>query len=145
MKAWHELAALHDRYRAIRDVYDAVFKAVFGAELEVVSPEMGGLVRYRAWYALDKIHGLPIMPGEPAAIMVWLVAGEPPPEPWLPLPDEIEPVISESAERVREEQVARFNAARDRRAAADRERRDEQEERDRVSTPIGGWQRKPVG
>jgi hypothetical protein len=96
-KAWLELGErLLPRFRAIREGYDLVYSAVFAEEVGASSLDLRDLLAFRNFDQLPKGQGGRVAgPTDQVQSMVWLVtgSGSVTPEPWLPLPDEIEDAL----------------------------------------------------
>ena len=109
-EAWFALEELFDRYRLIRAAYgDAIYRHVFREEIDVNQLDLRTLLAFRNWFELPKARdGVSLaMPSERAPFMAWLVTGEPggvKPEPWLPLPDDVEEAIGVATEHARAKQ-----------------------------------------
>jgi hypothetical protein len=142
-KVWFALEAQAARYGALRAAYDALFGSVFQGELSVMGADLHGLLQFRNFHALPRARDRVRVdtPNAPAEFMVWLMTSEPRPEPWLPLPDEVEVALRQARERVREQQATGFPGAAG--IAARRREAQEQEERQRGAEPVGGWHPAP--
>jgi hypothetical protein len=134
-QVWFDLEAQATRYGAIRAAYDALFSSVFEGELAVSGADLRGRLEYRNFHELPRSQGRLDVPSEQAGFMIWLVSSEPRPEPWLPLPDEVEGALRADRERVREQQQW------PRAAGVESQRREmqEQEAREAKAEPFGGW------
>jgi hypothetical protein len=144
-KAWLELERLFPRYRAIRDGYDLVYSAVFSDGVGVSGLDVGDLLAYRNFDQLSKgPRGRVATPTSPAQVMVWLVteSGGVRPEPWLPLPDDIEDALEAARKRVRDQQVSGYQAAQKRTARAQAHEAEEQAQRDKATK--SPWRPRPT-
>lgn len=133
------------RFRAIRDAYDLVYSAVFKDEVEVLSLDLRDLLAFRNYDQLPKGQGgREAIPAGHTQAMVWLVSGSGgvQPEPWLPLPDDIEHALEAARQRVRDRQVGGWQAAQKRTAAAKAREAAEQEQRDKATK--SPWRPRPT-
>lgn len=142
-EAWFGLDALAGRWRQIRTAYtDSIYRSVFGPEVGVSDLDLRTQLAYRNAYALPKADNRTDIaaPSRPPLYMVWLIdgAGGVVPEPWLPLPADVEQALREARERVKAEQAAGVAAARSRSAAAERKDTGEREQREAKAEP-GPW------
>jgi hypothetical protein len=141
-KAWLEIERLFPRYRAIREACDAVYSSVFQDEVGVSSLDLRDVLIFRNLDQLPKgSDGRVAVPSRQVQVMVWLVSESKGvrPEPWLPLPEEIIAALEEAKDRNRDKQVAAFQGAQARTAAAARREVGEQEQRDKATDSI--WAR----
>jgi hypothetical protein len=131
---------LFQRYVAIRSAYGLVYSGAFKDEVGISDLDLHDLLAYRNFDQLPKQQGRVATPPTPVQLMVWLVSDSEGirPEPWLPLPHDVEDAIEAARRRVRDQQVGGWQAAQQRTAAAKAREAAEQEQRDKATKSAWG-------